>query len=267
MENKKKLLQKYVLEPKQLYFELQSSWGITKHIGGFKATKELIELCHINKGKYVLEVGCGVGITACYIAQEYEGKVVGVDISERMIKTSRERAKRKNIEGRVEFILADAQNLPFEDELFDAVICESVNVFVKDKLKALKEYIRVIKPDGYVGINEGIWIKEPIKELDEYIYNITGAKLLAPNYREELLKSSELRNIETRIYKINFLNEAINQIKRFDFKEYFRAWYTFLFQLIKNPDSRKFAKEAFNMPKGIFKFLEYAGYGIYVGMK
>jgi ubiquinone/menaquinone biosynthesis C-methylase UbiE len=169
MENKKKLLQKDVLEPKQLYFELQSSWGITKHIGGFKATEKLIELCHINKGKYVLEVGCGVGITACYIAQEYGGRVVGVDISERMVKISTERARRKNVEDKVKFITADAQNLPFEDELFDAVICESVNVFVKDKLKALREYIRVIKPNGYVGINEVIWIKEPTKELDEYI--------------------------------------------------------------------------------------------------
>lgn len=267
MENNKQFLKKDIEETEKLYFEFQAGFGITKHIGGLKATEELIKLCHISKDKYVLEVGCGVGVTACYMAQKYGCRVVGVDVSESMIKRSRERAKRRNVQDKVKFITADAQNPPFENELFDAVICESVNIFVRDKIKAFREYIRVIKTDGYVGINEAIWIKEPSKELDEYMYHTTGAKLLTSNYWEELLKSSGLRDIEIRIYKVKFLNEAINQIKRFDFKEYFNAWYTFLSMLIKNPASRKFAKKTLKMPKGIFKFTKYIGYGIYVGMK
>lgn len=120
------------------------------YIGGLKATKELIELCHINEGKYVLEVGCGVGITSCYIAKMYGCRVIGVDISERMIKRANERARGEGLGNRVRFVVADVQNLPFRDGLFDAVIGESVTAFPDDKQRAASEYVRVTKPEGYV---------------------------------------------------------------------------------------------------------------------
>jgi len=71
------------IEP--LYFELQSDFGITKHMGGRKATHELIELCHLEAGQSVLEVGCGIGSTACYLAGECDMLVTSVDISPRMV--------------------------------------------------------------------------------------------------------------------------------------------------------------------------------------
>jgi len=108
-KNKKQSSPKEISEPEPsyYYFELEAYWG-TKHMGGLKATEELIELCHINKGKYILEVGCGVGITACYIAKRYGCRVVGMDISERMIDKSKKRAKREGVEDRVKFTVADA---------------------------------------------------------------------------------------------------------------------------------------------------------------
>jgi SAM-dependent methyltransferase len=71
-----------VSDPEPSYFELQAYVGTTKHMGGFETTKALIELCHINKDTYVLDAGCGVGATACYLAKRYGCSVVGVDISE-----------------------------------------------------------------------------------------------------------------------------------------------------------------------------------------
>jgi cyclopropane fatty-acyl-phospholipid synthase-like methyltransferase len=68
-----------------LFFELQSDFGITKHMGGRKATDELIELCHLEAGQSVLEVGCGVGSTTCYLAGECDLLVTSVDISLRMV--------------------------------------------------------------------------------------------------------------------------------------------------------------------------------------
>ena len=64
MENKKQILPEETSGLESFYFEFQAEIGFTKHMGGLKATKELIELCHIDKGKYVLEVGCGVGKTS-----------------------------------------------------------------------------------------------------------------------------------------------------------------------------------------------------------
>jgi len=269
MENKKQLSPEEISEMRDSYFELQASWGITKHMGGLKATRELIELCHINKGKYVLVVGCGVGITPCYIAKRYGCRVVGVDLSERMIDRSNERAKREGVEDRVEFRIADAQNLPFEDAVFDAVICESVNAFVENKQKAASEYVRVIKPGGYVGFNECTWIKVPPPAgLVEYMSRMMGTEFLTCNNGwKELLEGSGLRETVARIYKTNALNQWINEVRQIEFLDFLRAWYRFLLQFIKSSACRRFAKEALTMPKSIFGLFKYFGYGIYVGRK
>ena len=149
------------MESSEQFFDFAAEVGLTKHIGGVKATEEMVELCHIGEGSYVLDVGCGAGVTPSFIAKKYGCKVVGVDISEGMIQKSQERAKREGVADRVEFRVADAQDLPFEDDLFDAVITESVTAFPEDKQKAVDEYARVTKPGGYVGLNESTWLKVP----------------------------------------------------------------------------------------------------------
>ena len=120
------------------FFDYAAEVGLTKHIGGLEATDTIADLCHIEKGTYVLDVGCGVGATPCYLAHKYGCRVAGVDIVEKMVERSRERAKKMNLSDRVEFRVADAQELPFEDDCFDAVITESVTAFPKDKLKAVR---------------------------------------------------------------------------------------------------------------------------------
>jgi len=147
------------------YFEFIANLGMTKHYGSMEATRELIELCRIGNGKYVLDVGCGVGATPCYLAKAVDCRVMGVDLVDKMIEQSRERAKAEGVEDRVEFKVADARKLPFEDNLFDAVIMESVNIFFDDKSQAMREYIRVAKPGGYVGMTEMTWLKSPSPEL------------------------------------------------------------------------------------------------------
>ena len=247
------------------YFELQAYWGVTKHMGGLKTTRELIELCHINKGKCVLDVGCGVGATACYLAKRHGCRVVGVDISERMIDRSNERARRKGVEDRVKFRVADAQNLPFEDVFFDVVIGESVTAFPEDKQKAVSEYVRVIKPGGYVGLNESTWIKTPPPiELVEYLSRTTGAEILTSDDWKELLEGSGLRDIVVRTYELNILSQWINDIRCLDFKDFLRGWYRFLSLYIRSSAFRRYVKEIWPIPKN---FLQYIGYGIYGGRK
>jgi hypothetical protein len=50
------------------YLDMQAEMGITKHIGGFAATDELLSLCHIEEAKEVLNVSCGIGVGVAYIA-------------------------------------------------------------------------------------------------------------------------------------------------------------------------------------------------------
>jgi ubiquinone/menaquinone biosynthesis C-methylase UbiE len=259
---------KEISELENPYFDLQAKIGITKHLGGLKATKELIELCHITKDKYVLDVGCGVGITACYIAKKVGSRVVGVDIRGEMIARSNERTKREGVEDRIEFQVADVQELPFKDTLFDTVISESVTAYPEDKRKAISEYVRVTKPGGYIGLNETTWMKTPPAEVVEYILQSAGSiKPEDSNGWKELLEDSGLHNIVVKTYKFAPVSQIINEIRMAEFTQVFKAWGTFFSLYFKNPTYRKAIKEmtkGAHVPKNLLK---YYGYGIYVGRK
>jgi phosphohistidine swiveling domain-containing protein len=109
------------------FFDFAAEVGLTKHIGGLAATEALIQHCPITKDYYFLDVGCGVEATPCFIAKKVGCRVMGVDIKEKMVERSKERAKRKKLANRVEFRVADAQELPFQDDLFNAHVREFVS--------------------------------------------------------------------------------------------------------------------------------------------
>jgi arsenite methyltransferase len=252
----------------QPYFEFQAYWGLTKHMGGLNATRELIKACGIDKDSYVLDVGSGVGITACIIAEEYGCKVMGVDLSETMVKRSWERAQRKKLGGRVEFKIGDAQALPFDDEIFDAVICESVVAFPKDKQKVINEYARVTMSGGSVGINEVTWIKTPPPELAEYLHQVLGqAEFLDPEGWKHLMKQAGLKSIDTRVYKTNALSQWMSEVRLMNPRDYLGAWGKLFLLFFKSPEIRNWIKGIMVPPKSIFKLFNYFGYGLYIGEK
>jgi arsenite methyltransferase len=267
MESKRKSLQKDTSEPEFSYFELQSYWGGTKHYGGLKATRELIELLDLREDRYVLDIGCGVGATACYIAKRYGCRVVGIDISDKMLNWAKKRAKREKVEQKVEFRVADARALPFKDDIFDAVICESVTAFVEDKRKAVSEYVRVTKPEGCIGLNEGTWLNEkPPQDLVEYLSLATGVrKILTCNGWVRLLENSGLRLKEARIYKINNISQLINEMRQLSLRDFLVGWSRFITLFIKSSSFRKHLKKLWPGSKNIRNMFRYIGYGIYIG--
>ncbi|MCR4407107.1 MAG: methyltransferase domain-containing protein [Anaerolineae bacterium] len=252
-------------DPEISYFELQAYVGTTKHMGGLETTKELIELCHINKGSYVLDVGCGVGATACYLAKRFGCRVIGVDIQESMIARSEERAQKEGVENLVEFKVADAQNLPFENALFDAVLCESVVTFIEDKQRVVSECARVTKSGGYVGLNEELWLKTPPAQVVERVRHIWSIKpnILTLEGWVELLEGAGLSNIVARTYKFDARRES-TQVKRYRFEDMWRMFYRTLFLYIKSPAFRRYMAADRYLPKDTF---EYLGYAIFAGRK
>jgi arsenite methyltransferase len=125
------------------------------HMGGLDATHTLLGMCKVDATKRILDVGCGAGHTACLIAEQYSAHVHGVDISEVMIAKANDRAGRMGLTDRVEFRTADAYQLPFDDGQFDVVLIESVlTPLPGDKILALQEMIRVLRPGGLIGANE-----------------------------------------------------------------------------------------------------------------
>lgn len=229
-----------------------------------------MEFCHVGQGSYVLDVGCGVGATPCFIAEKYGCRIVGVDILPAMVARSQERAKREHVANRVEFKVADAQDLPFEDSLFDAVITESVTAFPKDKQKAVNEYARVTKPGGYVGLNESTWLKgPPPPELIAWASQDLGANIgpLTASEWTTLLANAGLSQIVTKIFAINLRDEGKGMLRRYGWGEMLGIVGRMLSLYVTSPAYRKFVKEVRKNEITPANLEEYFGYGLYVGRK
>ncbi len=85
------------------FFDFAAQIGLTKHLGGQEATKELIDRTRITPLSYVLDVGCGVGVTSCHLARCMGCRVMGVDNNPLMVERARERSKKLKLTDLVEF--------------------------------------------------------------------------------------------------------------------------------------------------------------------
>jgi SAM-dependent methyltransferase len=247
------------------YFEFLANLGLTKHIGSMDATRRLLELCHIGGGDFVLDVGCGVGATPVYLAKALDCRAVGVDILEGMIEQSRERASAAQVEGQVSFAVADARRLPFADALFDAVIMESLNVFFEDKPAAMREYVRVTRPGGYVGITEMTWLNPPSPETAAYYKRVVYADALEAQGWIELLEEAGLRDVVGSAQPADIPREARGRLERYGCRGMAKVMLRALTVFFRDRASREFLKDVTrSLPQDM---LGDVGYGVYAGRK
>jgi ubiquinone/menaquinone biosynthesis C-methylase UbiE len=137
-------------------FERIAALGMANmHPGGLAATRLLAQWAGVEPGVRILDVGCGVGQTACLLAARYGADVVGLDRSGRMVERARERAGHMGVQRLADeghgasFVEGDAYALPFDGESFDVVFAESVTLFL-DRDRVLPELRRVLAPGGRV---------------------------------------------------------------------------------------------------------------------
>lgn len=258
------------MQHEEHFFDFAAEAGFTKHLGGLEATDELVKLCHIHEGSHVLDVGCGAGATPVYLVQKYGCSVVGVDISARMIERCMEMANREGVAHKTDFRVADAQKLPFDDNRFDAVITESVTAFPEDKQKAVNEYVRVLKPGGYVGLNESTWLKTPPPpEMVAWASQEVGAQVepLTPEAWVALLETAGLTNLVAQTREIETRDEASGMIRRYGCRGMLRVWWRMLRMYARNRAYRRFVQHLRQNAIVPQNLNEYFGYGLYVGRK
>lgn len=101
----------------------------------------------------VLDVGCGTGASAIPAALQVgpKGKVIGVDLAERLLEIARRKAASQNLKS-LEFRLGDMEDLGYPDQHFDAVVCVFAIFFIPDVAKQIGELWRVVRPDGQLAI-------------------------------------------------------------------------------------------------------------------
>ncbi len=118
------------------------------HTRGIIATREHAELAAPREDMHVLDVGCGVGGPARYLAATYGCRVTGIDLTEEFVEVAKMLTARCRLDHFVDFQQGNALDLPFEDTSFDMVWCQNITMNIEDKAGFYREVARVLKPGG-----------------------------------------------------------------------------------------------------------------------
>jgi len=139
-----------------------------------------VALAGLKKGEVVLDLGSGAGIDVFLASKRVgnTGRVIGVDMTEEMIKKAEKVAIERNYKN-VEFRLGEIESLPIEDELIDVVISNCVINLCPNKNKAFREIFRVLKQNGRLMVSDlvtkGDLPQEVRKSFDAWAGCIGGA--------------------------------------------------------------------------------------------
>lgn len=127
--------------------QLAQDYAEKRH--NFRSTDEVV-FSHIEKigvtNKRILDFGCGDGVYVQEFLKRGASEIVGIDESAKMIEIAN---KKFNHLENTKFLVADGNNLPFENDVFDIVFANFVLHHFIDTLKPLKEIFRVLKRGGY----------------------------------------------------------------------------------------------------------------------
>jgi len=161
-----------------------------------------VALSEIKEGQTVLDLGSGAGID-CFLAAKIvgeKGKVIGVDMTEKMVERARINAKKQGV-GNVKFILADIEDLPIENNSVDTIITNCVINLTPDKTKTFKEAHRVLRKGGKMYISDIVLLKELSEEQKN------NKDLLSGCVAGALLKQDYLNKIKNIGFNVSILSE------------------------------------------------------------
>jgi demethylmenaquinone methyltransferase/2-methoxy-6-polyprenyl-1,4-benzoquinol methylase len=130
-----------------------------------KWRKKVLQIVKKSNPKTILDIATGTGDLAILMAQTDAEKIIGLDISAGMLEVGKQKIQDKNLSKRIEMVLADSENIPFEDHYFDAItVAFGVRNF-ENLEKGLAEILRVLKPNGvFVILETSVPDKTPYKQ-------------------------------------------------------------------------------------------------------
>lgn len=122
------------------------------HIGGIEATRWFVPRLGLKPGMAVLDIGCGIGGTARFVAQETGVTVKGIDLTAEYVAAAQALSRAVGLSERTTFHCASALAMPFADGVFDAAFSLHVAMNIADKDALYREAARVLRPGAVLGL-------------------------------------------------------------------------------------------------------------------
>ncbi|WP_372368078.1 cyclopropane-fatty-acyl-phospholipid synthase family protein [Candidatus Uabimicrobium sp. HlEnr_7] len=194
---------------------------------------------HIKKGSYILDLGCAFGETAVWLVENLDCRVLGIDIVNAQIEQAKAFAKKKGLEGRLEYQTLDACKMDFPENTFDYIVSLGVLVHVPEKDKVFKNAFKSLKTGGGIAFSDPImgekcsWIAKQIAT--QITFNVSYMKKVS-EYKT-LMQEVGFENIETEdVTEISWIKtwelskkEKYNTVlEPFKYENYFWAKPAFL---------------------------------------
>jgi SAM-dependent methyltransferase len=166
------------------------------HARGFPATVELADRLPIKAGQRILDIGCGLGGPARYIAKRFQCTVDGIDITAAFVEAANKLTVLVGMQGQVKIELGDGHRLPYADACFDGAYTQHVTMNVSDRGIFFSEAHRVLKPGAFFALTEqGLGPKgNPYYPLP-WSEDGSGAYLVTPSETRALLEKTGFENV------------------------------------------------------------------------
>lgn len=140
-----------------------------------KWRKKVLKIVSDTNPKTILDIATGTGDLAILMSNTNAERIVGLDISTGMLEIGKQKIAKKNLSDKIEMLLADSENIPFEDNSFDAITVAFGLRNFETLEKGLAEILRVLKPNGILVILEtSLPTKTPYKQF----YHFYSKKIL-----------------------------------------------------------------------------------------
>jgi SAM-dependent methyltransferase len=122
------------------------------HVRGLGASRELATGLNLTQGARLMDVGCGLGGPARYLAAVFGAQVTGIDLNPSFVEVARMLSERSGLGERARVRQADALDLPFADASFDHAWTQHVAMNIADRTRFYRNIHHILKPGGSLAI-------------------------------------------------------------------------------------------------------------------
>ena len=171
----------------------QSSWVTSPEYRRF------FDLLDLASADHVLDVGCGSGGPALFLARERGCRVTGVDVNDAGLQAGLTLARQAGLEDRVHLRRADVREpLPLPDQAFDVIVCMDAMCHLPDRRRLLGEWRRVLRPGGRMLYTDPVVVTGPVSNEELATRSSTGYfEFCPPGVNEQVIRQAGFELVRT----------------------------------------------------------------------